>query len=278
MRVRVVAVALALLALGGCGDDDDDDAPTVGGDESTTTVSEPEAGTTVVTDASGSPVTTTTATPSTTAGAEPDNDLDGSPGAGAGWFLRPDGAASIGLTFLSEPGAEPSTDTVEHVGNVLVAASGKSVSTGGAAFEVGRSTWTPDELRDAAGAPDGSVKLLFVHGQYEESDTVLGIAVRADVAAVFVDRVRDSASPLVGSRAIETAVTTHELGHLLGLVDLHLDTGREDPEHPGHSTNRSSVMYWAVESSLVTDLLTGGPPRDFDDADLADLAAIRGGS
>jgi hypothetical protein len=36
-------------------------------------------------------------------------------------------------------------------------------------------------------------------------------------------------------------------------------------------------MYWAVESSLVGDLLTGGPPQDFDAADLADLATIRGG-
>jgi hypothetical protein len=33
-------------------------------------------------------------------------------------------------------------------------------------------------------------------------------------------------------------------------------------------------MYWAVESSLVTDVLQGGPPKDFDDADRADLATI----
>jgi hypothetical protein len=36
-------------------------------------------------------------------------------------------------------------------------------------------------------------------------------------------------------------------------------------------------MYWAVESSLVTQLLSGGPPRNFDADDLADLRAIRGG-
>jgi hypothetical protein len=36
-------------------------------------------------------------------------------------------------------------------------------------------------------------------------------------------------------------------------------------------------MYWAVESGLVTQVLSGGPPRDFDDDDLADLAAIRNG-
>ena len=75
--------------------------------------------------------------------------------------------------------------------------------------------------------------------------------------------------------AIEDAVTMHEVGHLLGLVDLYLETGRADPEHPGHSRNTRSVMYWAVESNLVADLLTGGPPKDFDNDDLADLQSIR---
>ena len=68
----------------------------------------------------------------------------------------------------------------------------------------------------------------------------------------------------------------HEVGHLLGLVDLVLETGRQDPEHPGHSRNRGSVMYFAVESTLVGDLLGGGPPTRFDDADRADLRAIAG--
>jgi hypothetical protein len=281
MKVRTAAVALALLALGGCGDDDDD-APPVNGDETTTTVAgegsgEPGAATTAVTGGGESTETTTAEDPGTTTGA-PSNDLDGAVGSGAGWFLRPDGAATIELEVITEIGATPGEGTAAHVGNALIEVSGKSVSTSQRTIDEARATWTVDDLRAVAGPPDGSLRLLFVHGQYAESDTVLGVAVRADVAAIFVDRVRDSASPLVGSGAIEAAVTTHEVGHLLGLVDLHLDTGREDPEHPGHSANRGSVMYWAVESSLVTDLLTGGPPRDFDDADLADLAAIRSGA
>jgi hypothetical protein len=36
-------------------------------------------------------------------------------------------------------------------------------------------------------------------------------------------------------------------------------------------------MYWAVESNLVADLLQGGPPTDFDAADLADLKTIHDG-
>jgi hypothetical protein len=99
--------------------------------------------------------------------------------------------------------------------------------------------------------------------------------VRGDTAAVFVDQVNGASTPLVGSGGIESAVVTHEVGHLMGLVDLFLHTGRQDPDHPGHSTNPGSVMYWAVESNLVADLLQGGPPKDFDSADLADLQTIR---
>jgi hypothetical protein len=104
---------------------------------------------------------------------------------------------------------------------------------------------------------------------------VLGVALRGDTAAIFPDQVDSASTPLVGSGGIEVAVVTHEVGHLLGLVDLFLSTGRQDPDHPGHSTNSKSVMFWAVESSLVADLLQGGPPKDFDSADLADLQTIR---
>ncbi|MEY2446638.1 MAG: hypothetical protein QOH79_114, partial [Acidimicrobiaceae bacterium] len=119
------------------------------------------------------------------------------------------------------------------------------------------------------------IHLLFVHGSFGGDDSVLGVAVRGDTAAVFVDEVSAASTPLVGSAGIETAVVTHEVGHLMGLVDLLLHTGRQDPDHPGHSTNSKSVMYWAVESNLVADLLQGGPPKDFDSADLADLQTIR---
>jgi hypothetical protein len=274
MRSRALLVLIALV-FGACGDDDD---PSIAvGDDTTTTAADAAPGTTAPgapgdapapTDSNGSPVTSVEV---------PANDLDAPPGSGAPWFLRPDGAPELTISVLTEAGAEPSGDTVAHVGNVLIEASGKGVSTVAGSVGGGRATWSSDDLRAAAGEPDGTMKLLFVHGQLAASDTVLGVAVRADTAVIFIDRVRDSASPLVGAGAIETAVTTHEVGHLLGLVDLHLQTGREDPEHPGHSTNRGSVMYWAVESSLVTDLLTGGPPRTFDDTDKADLAAIRAG-
>ena len=120
--------------------------------------------------------------------------------------------------------------------------------------------------------------LLQLRGTFEGSDEVLGVAVRGDVLALFPDSIEGSATPLVSVASIEDAVVLHELGHVLGLVDLARNTGRADPDHPGHSRNAKSVMYWAVESSLVGQVLNGPPPRDFDADDLADLRALRSGA
>ena len=204
----------------------------------------------------------------------------------AGSFARQilAGGGEIVVEVIAQQSAMPRQSTIAHVAETLQEVSGKPVAStvAGAAAPLD-DVWTADEVRaaaDASGTPqsDGRAVLhiVFVHGRWHESDTVLGVAVRGDTAAIFVDAVEEAASPLVGPGAIEEAVTMHEVGHLLGLVDLFLNTGRADPDHPGHSSNRSSVMYWAVESTLITDVLTGGPPRDFDADDLRDLATIRG--
>jgi hypothetical protein len=64
-----------------------------------------------------------------------------------------------------------------------------------------------------------------------------------------------------------------------------MQTPHEDAQHPGHSANAQSVMYYAVESSQslasITKLLTGSPscdqtgiPYAYDGNDLADLKAL----
>lgn len=190
------------------------------------------------------------------------------------------------LEVLRQPGADPEPGTVAHLVAALQEGSAKPVSVSTVALPAGGGGITPGDVRALAdrhgratqGGGQAVVRMLFLAGRLEGEDGTLGAAVRGDTAAVFVEQVRSSSSPLAGASALEEAVATHELGHLLGLVDLVRSTGRADPEHPGHSPNRGSVMYWAIESDLVTSVLAGPPPRDFDAADRADLAAIRSGS
>lgn len=297
-----VAVAVALLAAACGSDDGPGDAD---GTPATTTTSAPATETTVAptggapavpdpatgavsgggTGAAGAPTAPAATAPgSPPAPTAPTLDAGGPPGSFAPSLLRPAASTQLVLELQVAPGAEPAQAVVDHVRATLAAATGKAVSvTVGPAPD--GTAWDGGSIRGAADAgattPQGGgtavLRLLFLHGSFEGDGGVLGVAVRGDVAAVFVDRAEAAAGLLGDPQAILTSVATHEVGHLLGLVDLVLDTGRADPDHPGHSRNPGSVMYWAVESDLISSLLGSRPPRDFDADDLADLRTIADG-
>ncbi len=163
--------------------------------------------------------------------------------------------------------------------------------------------WTTDQLlafsqdhRDIKN--DGNTittHLLFVNGG-SSSDTpdakVLGVAIGFDVVVIFVDNINASCRPLAvppctyTQNEMQRVVTLHEFGHILGLVNRKAGDGsipvpqqsqHEDPQHKGHSRNQNSVMYWAVESSVIGDIFRGGDlPDTFDAEDKKDLCAAGG--
>lgn len=266
------------------------DRPRAGDDRTTTTSSGRVATTTTTRRGSGGATSTTAGSgggPSTTrAPSTSDGGARGLPGAYARTLLQPQRAERVVIEPLVQPGATPGQATLDHVAALLRQASGKPVVVASAvALPAGDGSTGDDEIRDLSDrharttrtAEQAVVRLLFLAGRYSPTTSVLGVAVRGDTAAVFPDQVEGASSPLVDADRLEQAVAAHELGHLLGLVDLVVDTGRDDPEHEGHSRNRDSVMYWAIESDLVGQVLSGPPPVDFDAADRADLAAIRNG-
>ncbi len=64
---------------------------------------------------------------------------------------------------------------------------------------------------------------------------------------------------------------------MLGLVNAVYVSPRdhEDKDHPHHSSNDASVMYWAVESSSLGAIFSGTLPDAFDADDKADLADLQ---
>ena len=194
---------------------------------------------------SGSVTTTTAATggPPSTQPPAVVLDGDGAPGSFAPAVLRPTpaGAGGVLVDLLAQSGAAPGGASVDHLTAVLGQVTGKAVSAAGpAAVGGGAQAWTESDIgavADDDGTAQGSdgravLHLVFLHGTFHGDDSILGVAVRGDVAAIFSDQVEASSTPLIGADGIEQAVVTHEVGHLLGLVDLFLSTGRGRPRAP----------------------------------------------
>lgn len=196
--------------------------------------------------------------------------------------------ATLVVEMDVQEGADPDPGAVEHLMRVLRSVVDKRVvAAGGNVFAADGSVWTPADLRAVAadnrqhlsGGDTVVVYLLYVRGRFQDQ-TALGVVTNASEAALFPDRWRDSLGTLLGgAHQVERAVLVHEVGHLFGLVNLtyRSDIAREDADHPGHSSNRGSVMFWAIESTAVGQLFSGPPPDDFDDADRADLQALATG-
>lgn len=130
--------------------------------------------------------------------------------------------------------------------------------------------------KTASSDPTLSIVVMSLDGSLEDAPLAIGASVGATVIAIFPDKIRNITKDPAG---IQAAALVHELGHILGLIDIAIESPRprEHPEHRGHSTSRTSVMFWAVGRADIALELGTLPPRDFDEDDLADLQDIAAG-
>lgn len=212
----------------------------------------------------------------------------GAVGSMARAILRSDPARRLVVEIDYVAGRAPSRSAMDHLRRVLAEVAGKPAGiTVAAGDEIpsGGGSWTVADLRALEranrAAPSGGdtvrIWVAYLDGSFAEGSSALGVAYAAASAAIFRDRIDDATTAIVNAAGIERAVLTHEAGHLLALVNLGYRSriDHEDPDHPNHSANDESVMYWAVEDVSLRNLLAGGPPDTFDDADKADLAMLK---
>lgn len=97
---------------------------------------------------------------------------------------------------------------------------------------------------------------------------------------VFGKKIHDNSGGLgqASRTKLEATVLEHELGHLLGLVDIGspMQTNHKDASHGNHCNNTNCLMYYAAETTdILGYLLTGNIPS-FDANCIADMKANGG--
>ena len=123
------------------------------------------------------------------------------------------------------------------------------------------------------------IHILYLNGEYQDNDQTLGLAYKGSSFVIFKEKIEDAAFLLISAEDIEKSVLVHEYGHLVALVNNGYESphDHEDPDHPNHSNNDESVMYWAIESQDIANQIDGEPPNNFDSDDLDDLRLMREG-
>jgi len=140
------------------------------------------------------------------------------------------------------------------------------------------------QARDSYATGDLAViHLLYLDGgtdQDSSGGSLLGLACTGTSFALLKQTCDATANLLVSPDEVEATVLVHEVGHLLGLVNLGapLQSPHEDAAHPGHDSTSGCVMFWQVETSNPRQLLMNGgaAPTQFDAACVADLRALGG--
>ncbi|MFQ5908851.1 MAG: hypothetical protein ACE5JE_08535 [Thermoplasmata archaeon] len=128
----------------------------------------------------------------------------------------------------------------------------------------------------ATGGDTFALYVLSISGELKNGGgSALGAAYSASSLAIFKDVIRTATiGPGPSLADVESSVLVHEIGHILGLVNLVYtsDLEYEDSEHPFHSDNNTDVMYWAIESAPFAQ-----PPSDFGFETRYDLQKLRDG-
>ena len=121
---------------------------------------------------------------------------------------------------------------------------------------------TPDQL---------AIYVFFADSHSSENNSngkVLGQAYWNTSMVLYEKTLQDLSGGLAqpSQASLESVVLSHELGHILGLVNVGTEmvTNHQDAPHGAHCNNTSCLMYWGVETDDVIQNLIGGnlPPLD----------------
>ncbi|MGK7391169.1 MAG: peptidase [Candidatus Cyclobacteriaceae bacterium M2_1C_046] len=129
-----------------------------------------------------------------------------------------------------------------------------------------------------------AIYLFLADGDYDQNEgnaRVLGIAYQNTSMALFQKSIQDLSGGVTqpSERLLTSTVLQHEIGHLLGLVNVGtpMVTEHQDESHGKHCDDSNCLMYWSVSTGNVVDNIVGfSSPPDLDSQCKADLKANGG--
>ena len=129
-----------------------------------------------------------------------------------------------------------------------------------------------------------AIYLYLADGDYEGNSgnsKVLGVAYRNTSMALFQKTIQDLSGGIgqPSERLVTSTVLNHEVGHILGLVNVGtpMVTEHQDEAHGKHCDNEDCLMYWTAETGdIIGNLLGMSAPPDLDAQCQADLEANGG--
>lgn len=205
-------------------------------------------------------------------------------------FLMDNVYKTLTLEIAWVEGNEPSTSSVNYLVNFLSARINKPGGikiTERVVPSVGKQTITIEAIRDYERANRTSVAsgsnltlwIVMLDAEYSEStqsQKVLGVSYGASSLALFEPSLSSfTADGSLARNTLEKFVLSHEVGHVLGLVNNRtpMITPHQDTDHGAHCSNTKCLMYW--QAQLNIDFAVQAVPT-LDDNCLADLRAKGG--
>lgn len=124
---------------------------------------------------------------------------------------------------------------------------------------------------------EATMYFLFVDGEYAANTSgnyVLGVAYGATSMVIFENSIAQFSGGVgkPSRSSLESAVSAHEIGHIMGLVNNGSDmaVSHEDTDHARHCSNKDCLMYYQAETSDMLANFFGTIPS-LDDNCIKDL-------
>lgn len=211
-------------------------------------------------------------------------------GASANELLSSGKYMAVKIEVMYMPGYAPDAAALVHLQNTLSSIlnkpSGITITTrqigasGKTALSVDE-VWSIERNNRSAFTTSAeiTVSVLYTDGTYTDNN-VLGVAYKNTSVALFGKTIHDNSGAIgqASRTKLEATVLEHEIGHLLGLVDLGsaMQTAHKDAANGNHCNNSNCLMYYASETRDILGFLVTGSIPVFDANCRADLQANGG--